>query len=170
MSEQQILKELVKSSKRQEKSPRQETTDDYKNLEVPIDRKVFFDADKFVHESLPKINKSKSDSDAEDDNEPRENEVTTKSDNSSSDRESESPTAGSAKQSSGKYSMSEQDFELDMDEGRLRMEQLGTLMSAFFENEQGLNVVDAIVQNSKVQHRISKMMEKLLEILEKKQF
>ncbi len=61
----------------------------------------------------------------------------------------------------------EHDFLLDMDEQRMQMENLGTLLSAFFQDDKGMNVVEAIVQNSKVQNKISKTLERLAENLSK---
>ena len=62
----------------------------------------------------------------------------------------------------------EHDFLLDMDEQRVQMENLSTLLSMFFQDDRGLNVVEAIVQNSKVQNKISKSLDKIIEILTKK--
>lgn len=61
----------------------------------------------------------------------------------------------------------EHDFLLDMDEQRASLENLGTLLSAFFQDDRGLNVVDAIVQNSKVQNKICKTLERIADHLEK---
>lgn len=61
----------------------------------------------------------------------------------------------------------EHDFLLDMDEQRASLENLGTLLSAFFQDDRGLNVVDAIVQNSKVQNKICKTLERILDQLER---
>lgn len=56
---------------------------------------------------------------------------------------------------------------LDIDESKLKFEQLGTIFSAFFQDDRGLNVVDAIVQNSKVQNRLAKSVDRLITIFEK---
>lgn len=58
------------------------------------------------------------------------------------------------------------DFVMDVEDARL--EQLGTLLSAFFQDDRGFNVVDAIVQNSKVQNKIAKTLERIVERLESK--
>ena len=59
----------------------------------------------------------------------------------------------------------QQDFMVDVEEAKL--EQLGTLLSAFFQDDRGFNVVDAIVQNSKVQNRIAKALERICERLDR---
>lgn len=62
----------------------------------------------------------------------------------------------------------EKDFQFDEDETRIGIEQLGTLLSAFLQDDSGRNVVDAIVQNSKWQRNICRALEKISQQLEPK--
>ena len=62
----------------------------------------------------------------------------------------------------------EKNFQFDEDDTKFGMEQLGTLLSAFFQDDSGRNVVDAIVQNSKWQRNICRALEKISYQLENK--
>lgn len=48
------------------------------------------------------------------------------------------------------------------------LEELGTLLSAFFQDDKGTNVVDAIRENSRVHLKIARTLEKILKVVEKK--
>lgn len=47
------------------------------------------------------------------------------------------------------------------------MVQIGTVLSLFFQDNKGKNVVDALVQNTKVHHKISQYLERIVELLDK---
>ena len=66
-----------------------------------------------------------------------------------------------------KQSDIEKNFQFDEDETKFGIEQLGTLLSAFLQDDSGRNVVDAIVQNSKWQRNICRALEKISDQLEK---
>ncbi len=48
------------------------------------------------------------------------------------------------------------------------LEELGTLLSAFFQDDKGTNIVDAIRENSRVHLKIARTLEKILKVVEKK--
>lgn len=60
----------------------------------------------------------------------------------------------------------EKNFQFDEDDTKFGIEQLGTLLSAFLQDDSGRNVVDAIVQNSKWQRNICRALEKISTQLE----
>ena len=62
----------------------------------------------------------------------------------------------------------EKNFQFDEDDTKFGIEQLGTLLSAFLQDDSGRNVVDAIVQNSKWQRNICRVLEKISDQLEAK--
>lgn len=59
----------------------------------------------------------------------------------------------------------EKNFQFDEDETKFGIEQLGTLLSAFLQDDSGRNVVDAIVQNTKWQRNICRALERIGEQL-----
>ncbi len=61
----------------------------------------------------------------------------------------------------------EKNFQFDEDDTKFGIEQLGTLLSAFLQDDSGRNVVDAIVQNSKWQRNICRALEKISDQLAK---
>lgn len=59
----------------------------------------------------------------------------------------------------------EKNFQFDEDETKFGIEQLGTLLSAFLQDDSGRNVVDAIVQNTKWQRNICRALDRIGEQL-----
>lgn len=47
------------------------------------------------------------------------------------------------------------------------MADIGTVLSLFFQDTKGKNVVDALVQNTKVHHKISQHLERIADLLDK---
>ena len=66
----------------------------------------------------------------------------------------------------GKSKPGEQDILFDgEDTVSTGVEQIGMMMSAFFQDDNGRNVVEAITQNSKVQMRLCKALERIADSL-----
>jgi hypothetical protein len=80
-------------------------------------------------------------------------------------RESEKPRVAEADCPS-KAQQSEQDILFDGEDAcSTGVEQIGMMLSAFFQDDNGRNVVEAITQNSKVQMRLCKALERIADSL-----
>lgn len=61
------------------------------------------------------------------------------------------------------------EFDFDLNFGAAdghNYEELGTLLSAFFQDEKGTNIVDAIRENSRVHLKIARTLEKILKVVD----
>ena len=61
------------------------------------------------------------------------------------------------------------EFDFDLNFGTAdghNYEELGTLLSAFFQDEKGTNIVDAIRENSRVHLKIARTLEKILKAVD----
>ena len=66
----------------------------------------------------------------------------------------------------GKAQQGEQDIQFDGEDAcSSGIEQIGMMLSAFFQDDNGRNVVEAITQNSKVQMRLCKALERIADSL-----
>lgn len=118
----------------------------------------------------------------------QQEEVSAKSVSSQKQRNADGPTdtpsASPAERSTpGETSLSDKDaehsetshadengeFDFDLNFGAAdghNYEELGTLLSAFFQDEKGTNIVDAIRENSRVHLKIARTLEKILKVVD----